>query len=290
MRNVAFAVTDSSLVLGWGYLVSFLMSSKCSLSHYHYYIVLDVILVFLSSVIVSTALVDHHYWESSLRFLRLGGSIGLLVVLALLLIYQTKLKLSPEWFVPRGGRTDSSMLLPAACFLDPDLLKWENPMSQDLTALEDPYGRSKLGKTTVIAPELVLVCVLGILFILIHSLTYSHFKDRNKGGHSSGLLLALRILILVENMLVGGMCFYHIFRLRSWIYSSGWMDALSVAAEGNFYDLGQLLPILSMATLASAAWEEWWAPVDPPQTQKENGHHVVDTNASAPAQVWQGYP
>ena len=61
--------------------------------------------------------------------------------------------------------------------------------------------------------------------------------------------MAGRLLAMLIHIGFGVTCFTHIFTLRSWVHGSGWMSDLSVIEEGEPYNLGQLLPLLSIINI-----------------------------------------
>ena len=255
MRAVAFAIGDFALLFGWGYILSFLLSSKCSLSYYHYYIVLDVSLVFLSAIIMSTHLVRRYYWKSWLWPLRIVGTLGLMALLMALLAYQHKLDLYPEWTAPGGGRKDSAILLPATCFLDPDLVLRDNPLGDGSGALDDPDELSKLGGTSSMVLEIAILAFLILFFLITHIGIVAHAKRQEKGVRVEAGLVVWRLFALFIQLGFAATCFYHIFTLRVWVHASGWMSDLSVVEEANPYDLGQLLPLLGITSIVVAGVE-----------------------------------
>lgn len=254
-----FGVADFSLIFGIAYILSFLLSSKCSLSIYHYYIVLDATLIALSTILLCSQLAHRSYWRSWAGVIRFLLTLALLILLGILLLYQASMPYLPEWMPEdTGTRNDSAILLPASCFLDPDLSKRDNPFGDGPGAIDNEAHLSRLGGTDkpIEMPEFILYIFLFVSAILTYANTLIHaccgrrreFLN-DKPTTKSNWRVAFWCFISLPCLVTDVVCAYHIFSLRSWVHSSGWMDVEPYNPENNLSELSQLLPILGMVAL-----------------------------------------
>ena len=124
-----FTVSDSMTVLAVAYIFNFMATGKCKMCTYHYYVALDSISVACSTIVTTLLVSGHYYWKSFMSFLRFLASAGIFACLGVLIGCQLEHHLNfPEWNPPDiKNRSDSALLLPASCFLDPDLIFRDNP-------------------------------------------------------------------------------------------------------------------------------------------------------------------
>lgn len=254
-----FGVADFSLIFGFAYILTFLLSSKCTLSVYHYYIVLDTTLIALSTILLATQLAHRSYWRSWATVIRFVFTMALLILLGILMFYQATMPYFPEW-MPEDthARNDSAILLPASCFLDPDLSQRDNPFSDGPGAVTNEEHLQRLGGTE--KPRLMAEFILYILIFLSAICTYTNTflhaccgrrRERIKGRlpMKSSFSVGFWFLVSAPCLVADVVCAYHIFKLRSWVHASGWMDVEPHNPEENISELSQLLPILGMLAL-----------------------------------------
>ncbi|KAK4098520.1 hypothetical protein N658DRAFT_543998 [Parathielavia hyrcaniae] len=121
-ESLLFIVADAQLVTAFAYGINFGKSGKCTVSSYHYSVMVNTLVTALACLTLSVYL-PRHYWRTRLpSFLRTLATLVVFIFLLRFLAYQVDQESSPElMLVYRSDRTDSSLFLPVACFLDPDL-------------------------------------------------------------------------------------------------------------------------------------------------------------------------
>lgn len=116
LSNMLIANADTQIFISLSYGINFALSSKCTLSAYHYKVALNMVLLALASTTLSTLMI-RDYWKRSLTaaFLRTTVVIVILIFLGRLMAYQyMRASRHEELLLPKlmGQRvsTDSSIL------------------------------------------------------------------------------------------------------------------------------------------------------------------------------------
>lgn len=120
-----FAMSDYQIVFAAAVILHFVLIGKCQLTMYHFNVGLNLMTIALTNAMIAL-LFRNKFWKTPLP------SMSRLVVYGLLLFYQGKIlwtinKLTTEQDMiearPPKQRKESLSLLPAICFLDPDVLR-----------------------------------------------------------------------------------------------------------------------------------------------------------------------
>lgn len=259
--GLLFVVSDTFTLLSLGYIINFVVASKCTMSVYHYYVALDSTLLACSTLVATFTFVGVRYWSNGLaRTLGIIRFIAMLVIFSLLgvfLSYQAfnhSATSMPESILrPDNGRNDSAILLPVACFLDPDLAERDGPYrstrsfplsNEQLDRIGRPI-KSSHQPQIVIFWVLVGTLLLGIVTHFLEARTRHRESDqRTKKAKAAEFILPyIWFFILCMCLVTDLFCAAHIGSLRSWTKSSGWMID---GAENDLNSIGQLLPLFSL--------------------------------------------
>ena len=116
-----FSLSDIAIILAFAYIGNFGFLGKCNLSTYHYYVTLDIILLVCSIVVVTFTTSRHRYFRTLAGVIRLVLTLLLLFSLGFFFGYQL-LKNRKTRF-PKWKSGTPAILLPASCFMDPDLIR-----------------------------------------------------------------------------------------------------------------------------------------------------------------------
>jgi len=224
LRGLLIAVADSLLVITISFGISFSLKGKCTLTAYHYNVGIDLILLSCASQVISV-LVVRDYWKTKTAALaRTVVSCFILAILGRFLHYQFQRPKSPEYmsrFV--WERTDSALLLPMACFLDPDL----DPFRGHSTHRVDNVGGFRKSSES---PEFTFYIVLVACFVAGHGAhavrRWRASREPSTARHSScfGFFTgAYWVLTLTSCGFIYVWCWFHMFTLRTWANNSGWL-------------------------------------------------------------------
>lgn len=228
------------------------MSGKCTVSAYHYSTGINTILCACATIILSVIIVRDFWKSPCAAFLRLLISASLLAILGRILVYQYFRPVAPEaigWLPDKNNNTDSSIFVPIACFLDPDL----NPF-RDLSDIRVEWlgGRTQSKNQ----PEIYLYVLLVICFLLGHGAHLVRRKVRyGKSAPSSDSprkiskwSILYYFFTLVTCSLVYLMCWGHNWFIRDFVDGSGWIAGgrTNENPERNVNSIGQLLPLVAI--------------------------------------------
>lgn len=173
------------------------------------------------------------------------------VVLIWMLVYQFMGASRPEdtWSFltkQRGGlATDSSILLPMSCFLDPDLDPLQRLTDAQLNRVGGVLG-TKAATLEVIVGSAMLVCFL--LSHLAHGIRWCRGHSRPKANRPAwwGVIVSLYWIVALGASTVAYVaCYLIVWCLRGWVYESGWMED-NGNSERDVSGIGQILPIIAL--------------------------------------------
>ncbi len=239
MKSLLVSASDTQLILALVYGINFGITGKCTISAYHYNVAIDNMVVALTCLTLSVYMLPD-YWEA--RFASVLRVLVTLLIFAFLLrflAYQFQSAVSPDLMVLfTRSRTDSSLLLPMACFLDPDL---------------DPFkGLTKemLAKIGGIGPRFTpeLFCSIALAICYLVAIGTRIWYRKNK-ARPPLLLTGAVVLICVFSCC---WCLVHTFVIWYWVDQSGWVNTRGapgfpdVNPEMNVRAAGQMLPLATM--------------------------------------------
>ena len=271
---LVLVISDSSAILGTAYCLNFNLVSKCTLSAYHYYIAVDIML-FACSAIVLAALLSHpYYWQTIAALLRFLLNVTLLTFSGILVVYQGfRTPIFPEWMPPDiKRRNDSALILPASCFLDPQLIVYESIYSSRSGGrIKNSAQLARVGTPvdTRKTPELALFLLLLSCFVLIHlssligvcfraKLNRMHQRPFRTGAAWLGAFeVSSWVLVFGVCIATDIVCTYHVVALRLWAHASGWMQLSPLSGEDDFVGISQLVPILGLAAILMVILEHF---------------------------------
>jgi hypothetical protein len=276
LRALVVLTADTQSVLALAYGISFGTSGKCTTSAYHYSMGLSTILCACTSITFSVLIV-HDYWKAKVAaFLRFSVAAVIFAVLIRFQVYQYYRGFAAEplcWFFYKkpAESVDSTVILPIACFLDPEL----NPL-MDLTGAQIHQVGGRYNSRS--QPEIyfsVFVAVIFFLGHLKHWLTYLREWLRYRPRHDDqwrpwfyrphgsyhcwwlslltwGFPLAACIFVYVASWI-------HMQNLRNWVHGSGWIEGGfgGMNPERDLTSLGQLIPIVTLIWIVINTAEAW---------------------------------
>ncbi|KAJ2988008.1 hypothetical protein NUW58_g4203 [Xylaria curta] len=166
LRALVILTADTQSVIALAYGINFGRSGKCTTSAYHYSMGLSTILCACTSITFSVLIV-HDYWKAKVAaFLRFSVTAVIFAVQIRFQVYQYYRGFAAEpvgWFFygKPAGNVDSTVLVPIACFLDPEL--------DPLTGLSNAQIRQVGGRyNSRSQPEIYFSVFVAIIFLLGH--------------------------------------------------------------------------------------------------------------------------
>ena len=214
-----------------------------------------------SNMVIMVLVRRHRYWSSAASLIRFLVSFGLLTFLGLLMSCQIRQSNFPEWDPPDTKfRTDSALLLPVSCFLDPDLAKKHAPYSPgklspaQIDRIGQPWKGWKLY-------EFFFWIVLVVCFIAGHLAHLYRFIYGQKPIIPRTWYRALSplywLLTLGSCVATDIICVWHIARLRHWAHTTDWMEKRQgITAEEVIDPTGQVIPIIALGFVLVAVLDK----------------------------------
>ncbi|KAG4432026.1 hypothetical protein IFR05_012490 [Cadophora sp. M221] len=179
--------SDASTLLALAYITNFILTGKCTMSTYHYYIALDSVLMACSTLVLTFTTSRYRYFKILANYLRYFFMLAIFALLGTLIGYQFLTHFNadfPEWNPPgTKDRNASSLVLPASCFFDPDLIKGENPYAPKRTdkLSEDQLQRIGLPVKNYAVPQMYIYIVLTVFVVVGTLLPYlCCFRTRHR--------------------------------------------------------------------------------------------------------------
>ncbi|KAF2181133.1 hypothetical protein K469DRAFT_752972 [Zopfia rhizophila CBS 207.26] len=278
--EILFALSDASLILTLAYILNFGLSGKCDMSTYHYYVALDSVLLACSTMVVTFTISRFCYFRTFTGVMRFIFMLAIFTLLAVFLGYQMQKNFNtdfPNWVPPKTN--DSTFLLPISCFVDPDLIEYENPYSPnrnfDLDRAQlDRLGQPVRGREL---PQLLIYIFLAVSFLLgwfahgygsccdrqrnrrdtlIHNPHTQAPKRQEKRIQRASLCMGLiYIWVFAVCTATNIFCTWHISGLRNWARRSGWMGDRS---EDIPYSIGQIMPLIALGGFVVVSFSQLW--------------------------------
>lgn len=283
------ANADTQIFISLSYGINFALSSKCTLSAYHYKVALNMVLLALASTTLSTLMI-RDYWKRSLTAaaLRTAVVVVILVFLGRLMAYQyMRASRHEELLLPklmgRGASSDSSILVPMACFLDPDL----DPIRGLTDAQRGRVGGSTGGR--VATPEIIVLLAVALCFVLANA---AHAMRRLRGGRHPGegrpnwwgfLVIAYWSVSVTVLSFAYLWCYANVWILREWVHRSGWMED-GAADEKDVRGISQILPIVALCWVV--IWSFDWSSAVESSTMIYVGSENGSYGPSTPEKPW----
>ncbi|KAF2826660.1 hypothetical protein CC86DRAFT_466513 [Ophiobolus disseminans] len=258
-RTFVLGVADTQTIFVGAFLLGFAGQTKCRLTSYHFTVAVNQMMIALSVITFSVALV-RTYWRNPLvAGLRLLLSFGAFVGVGLMIF--RKANYAPDWPPPKT-RKDSAILLPVACLLETDLR----------TRAQEQADESKadlgFGKSTAWPLERFFFMGLIVAFIVAHLSVPIRFAENRSRDRQHGpwrarwtkfrgwITVAYWAAMLVPPTFISVWCWIHVYRVRDWVKDSGWMETPN--AEFMIWDAGQLIAIGVLITVLNNVLTEAW--------------------------------
>lgn len=245
-RTFVLGVSDTQTIFVGAFLLGFAGQSKCSLTSYHFTVAVNQMMIALSVMTFSVALV-RTYWRNPLAAaFRLILSFGAFLGVGLTIF--RKANYAPDW-PPPLSRKDSAILLPVACLLESNLrTRVQNQAERSQTDLG--FGRS-----TTWPVERYFFIALAIAFILAHiSVPIRHAKRRH--GYAANTWTKSRTFLtvlywaymLLPPTFTSVWCWVRVHQTRKWMNASGWIGApnpeMIIWDQGQLFAMGVLITVV----------------------------------------------
>ena len=245
--------SDAQVLLILAYGISFHLSFKCSISAYHYNVVLHVIFAGCATFTLSILFV-HKYFENLIT-----AGLRLITMIIILSVYGTFLRIQSASFdmyriIPDKGTSDSILFLPAICLLD--------------AGPSTPGDDSQQANPNDIMRNLTyLLNTFFATAVMIHAIPPISYKLklRVKKGltiKATCGVVAVKTMLCIVLLVLIGLEWSTIMQLRNWVDASGWMNKDDGNPEMDTMGIGQLVPLMALAAIAipiSDKVSEWLA-------------------------------
>ena len=276
LRTFLLATSDAQMLLMLAYGVNFYLVQLCTISAYHYSVVIHMGLISCATFLIVIALVSE-YWKAPFSAtLRTIVMVVIFTVLGVLLNHQTTRVQSPE-YQPPNSRKDSTVLLPMSCFLDP---QFKDIYSSLASSVREEIG-SPVSTWQSWQFPLWIVLLIGFVLGIIRSLIQLRRDPaKNRESHrlwNSMVILFYKGLAWAISMIMIIIAWAHIYSLRSWVGRSGWIEPGRIPnPENDWLGNGQILPMLQLLMICIFISNEFELKSHPPTTSEAQSR--VDPN------------
>ncbi|CAN9144198.1 unnamed protein product [Alternaria sp. RS040] len=249
-RTFIIGTADAQTIFVGAFLLGFAGQNKCTLTSYHFTVAVNQMMIALSVITFSVALV-RTYWRSPLAAVfRLLLTIGSFIGVGLTIFRQENY--APDESVTKfhmDSPMDSAILLPVACLLETELRDAVEKQAKDSEA------ELGFGKATTWPPERIFYIFLVVSCLAAHisiPLRFYFGKSRDntpvKWTYRRMILTAVYWLwVLLPPILTSVFAWGHVYQLREWIANSGWMADPNT--ETMILDSGQLIAMGVLITI-----------------------------------------
>ncbi|XTI94382.1 hypothetical protein V2W45_1438384 [Cenococcum geophilum] len=271
--RLLFAFSDILTIQAVVYILNFVLTGKCGLTTYHYFVALDSLLLFCSTMVLVFVTSRHHYWETLLGPFRFLATLVIFGMLSIFIGYQTFRHGTsdfPNW--KPSEHNDTVLLLPVSCFLDPDLIssaEFGNPYAPNQTVTDAQLDQIGRPVKTYQLPEIWIFWILALCLVLgVTTCCCLAARPHNKlPVEKSRECWWIMWLTLAACFATDVFCAYHIFKLRKWASTSGWLEN---GEEGELSPFSQLMAVASLVLLAFALIDH--VPLRGPERHVPNHH------------------
>lgn len=252
-RTFVLGIADTQTIFVGAFLLSFAGKTKCSLTSYHFTVAVDQMMIALSAITFSVALV-RTYWRSPLAAaFRLLLSLSTFIGVGMTIF--RKANYAPD-YPPPNNRNDSSILLPVACLLESSL---RLQVQEEAKEAQSNLG---FGNSSNWPIERFFFIALAIAFIISHmSILIRYAESKNYAPQKwSDLRKFITAtywpLMLIPPTITSIWCWVLVFRSRKWVDKSGWIGKPNT--EMIIWDSGQLIALGVGITVAMNVLTELW--------------------------------
>jgi hypothetical protein len=219
-RTFVLGVSDTQTIFVAAFLLGFAGQSKCQLTSYHFTVAVNQMMIALSVITFSVALV-RTYWRSPLAAaFRLLLSIGCFIGVGLTIF--RKENYAPDW-PPPATRKDSAILLPVACLLEQTL--------RDEAQNQAEQAQADLGFGSSMTWPVDRYCFIALIiaFLIAHlSIPIRYAEKRNYAPQQWSRFRHFTTVLYWGYMLIppaftSVWCWVRVYQTRKWVKSE-WVD------------------------------------------------------------------
>lgn len=277
LESALVTISDTQLFLSLALLFNFSLVAKCQLSLYHFRVATNLIEIACGNAVLVLAIL-RGYWTSLISALI---RVVMIVVVFSLLNFNLSIEGKRAWVaerLPPKTRSDSAVLLNAACLLDPGF-KWRvfDHLTDDERAAIGVYGRAPSQPAWIFLIILIIVWAIAWTQQLVTAFKYYQLKGtktiekkyRSKWLESAVCSIArlatlpcewLPLVISISTWIFIATLFIfntvYILQLRSWVGSSGWLNQSATSdSENDIRGFGQLAALFSTLGIITAAFD-----------------------------------
>ena len=222
------------------------------MSAYHYAIVLDIILGTCTSFNASTLMIREYWKAPASMAIRYIPMFLIIIFLGLTVVYQRGRKGSPEW-QPSTNRNASAILLPAACFLDPNFHVFKDMAGARLSDIGSPMRAFAIPELWLWLPNVYILAIGFVTNILYYFKAFRNTNPYNgRNGHIlRKVVLAYKIFVVLAYWATIMYCWIHILQRKNWVRKSGWLETnkQGLSEEDDWSGIGQIAPLAGLAAL-----------------------------------------
>ncbi|KAK4184630.1 hypothetical protein QBC35DRAFT_46637 [Podospora australis] len=260
IEALVVSCSDQQVFTGAAYAITLRYAKACTISAYHYNIVANILLVTCATHLMAVT-ISANYWEHlSMGVLRMVVTTGVYIFTGILLANQGRDSFRFPTKVPDYTEKHSPLLLPAACF--------QSGSSEVGKEMQRTLGASSANEFftgQIHGWTQYLLMLFFFIFAVLVSVSRLIRRGQDHDGkrrqfvswfkRSCPRLLKWKKLfyIFFGLYLVAGIgistwavvyAALYVFKLRSWVHSSGWMKTIDGKIEENDAStFGQLVPV-----------------------------------------------
>jgi len=281
-RTFVLGVADTQTIFVGAFLLGFAGRSKCKLTSYHFTVAVSQMMIALSALTFSIALV-RTYWRNPLAAaFRLILSVGAFIGVGLTIFREANYA---PYDALKHSSKDSAILLPVACMLEMDLRSGAEEQARENQA------NLGFGNATAWPPERFMYIVLGVAFIAAHisvPIRFAESRDRAPKVWTEKrafVTLIYWILVLLTPIVTSIFCWFRVYTMREWVAGSGWMEDPNT--EMIVWDSGQLIAMGVLITVIMNVLTE------AKEREKKDANKNANTNGEAGVELlptaYRGY-
>lgn len=287
-RTFIIGTADAQIIFIGAFLLGFAGQNKCRLTSYHFTVAVNQMMIALSSITFSVALV-RTYWRSPYAAaFRLLLTIGSFIGVGLTIFRQANY--APDESVVKfhmDSAMDSAILLPVACLLETELRDAAEKQAKDSKA------ELGFGKATTWPPERIFYIFLVVSYLAAHisiPLRFYFGKSRDntpvKWTYRRMILAAVYWLwVLLPPILTSVIAWGRVNQLREWAADSGWMadpnTEMMILDSGQLIAMGVLFTII-MNVLTEAKEREKKSVEKDANDELEEEERLVESRPPSP--------
>ena len=288
-RTFLLATSDTQMLFNFAYGLNFFFIQKCTISAYHYAIVIEFGLISCANFVLTMAFVSE-YWKAPITGVLRW--IAILVIVSFLGVELNRQRTRIEYpeYQPPFSRKDSAILLPASCFLDSKF--------KDIYSGLDTLVREKVGYPMKsyqywefpLWIVIVIVLAFGLWGGIMQLMDDRGGKAKTYNVMKGSVVCFYKVVVLVLVAVVSLIAWLRIYFLKTWVDRSGWIKPGRVPnPENDWLENGQILPMLQLVMIGVFVFNEYELPfysptrkIPSPQSSTELDDLRSQSQASLP--------